>query len=240
MNEQQAVAETRLHDALDETLESASVPPLPYATIVRAGTRRRRTRRAFGDLAVVAAALLAGVLASAPWSGGSEVTPSAPGTVSSASPESLPVRDKLPTGVFGGAHWSLRIDDYRSSGQYCELWQITVNDRRDPSMKGPVPQGAARPVHRAPDRARRTARPRGSRFSPAGRGVRRQPHTATTPVSRLRGDAVHAWFVLALPYAPGHPASYYAVTLTYLDAHGHSLKDGWTSLPFTLRYPTAR
>ncbi len=73
--------ETRLHESLHGTLDSAELPPGDLATVTRLGrTRQRRTRVATGSAVLGVVAVIGGVAwAAGPGSGRDRVQPTAPG-----------------------------------------------------------------------------------------------------------------------------------------------------------------
>jgi hypothetical protein len=234
-----AFDETELHATLDAVVAPAPVPPFPYATIVRAGTRRRRLRRAAGGLAVCAAAAVAVTVALvSPVKAGPTVVQSV-----AARPETpLPVRTTMPSGVIAGHRWSIRLTD-----SPCEEWKITIDGRDNLTLNSgcsgaPNGMGAgAMGSFRLPVDPRVGTSPElgvliVGNMAPAGAVSVRAAWAGgavSTAVFRMRGN-VHRWIVLPLPYEPGHPEAYYGVTLTYLDSDGQVVPDpgapggGWT------------
>ena len=233
--------DARLHDALDDVVGPAQVPPLPYAAIVRAGTRRRRARRAFGGLTACAAVAAAAVLATTAWSGPEAVSPAAPATTATPKPSpsaALPVRSAMPSGVVDGSHWSIHVVDYREQGDgfYCEDWKIVVDGHENPDNNGacssnPNAGGGAASLGVAIQRDPRVASSAllGVMFegnmAPLGAVTLRVTWaggSVSAPVFALRHDN-HRYFFLAVPYAPGHPDAYYDARLDFLDARGHAV-----------------
>ncbi|WP_042387130.1 hypothetical protein, partial [Streptacidiphilus melanogenes] len=210
---------------------------------------------------IAAAVAAATMIAATAWPGPSEVRPSTPATPSGKSTPSptvsaaLPMLDRLPTGVLAGHHWSLRVVTYREQGDglYCLEWKVAVDGHENPELNGGcdgAPQGQHDYQMQEMDVQRdprlHTSPQIGVLFSgntaPAGAVTLRATWGAgsvTSPVFMLRGD-IRRYFVLAIPYKPGHPSPYYTIHLAFLDKNGQVIPNDISRplVPWQLNYPS--
>ncbi|MEY9875774.1 hypothetical protein ABH931_005280 [Streptacidiphilus sp. MAP12-33] len=235
-----AFDEAVLHEALEERVAPVLVPPLPLESIVGAGTRRRRARRALGSACVAMAAAAVCVLSVTAGS-----TPSQVVTPPARTLPASPVPGALASGVLRGSSWSVRLDNYATNGGYCSYWQLVVDGRTNPTAAGGCEPHAASQSDLSFEEAEVLRDP--ANFSSPQIGVlflgagapdgavalraRWAGGSVEAQVFHLRGDR-RGYFVLAVPFVPGHPKSYYVTTLDFLNASGHVLPGGFDNPPF--------
>jgi hypothetical protein len=240
-----AFDEAVLHQALDGQVAPAPVPPLPFEAIVRAGTRRRRARRVLVGACTTVVLAAASVLGATAGSTPSQVVTPQP---AQSPPHSPP--GTVGSGMLHGVRWSAQIVNYRGyGGQPCTDWIIDVGghtSHRECDSPATDAEFESREVLRDP--ANRLSQQLGVVF--LGMGA---PHGAVTlraawgggsarsEVFHLKGDR-RGYFLLAVPYVPGHPKSYYLTTLDFLDTSGHVLPGGFDNppVPWHIDYAPAK